>query len=524
YLDKFNCSECHLANQEPVTVVGVKFAKGEKMSSPEHPDCFKCHSDKKTKNSAEPYAADCQGCHLDYNNPKKGQLKKGQEPPAHAVSFFVRQVVEPVAPNKPFNHEDHSSDGAVKGVSINNGIKGNVSNQTKECMSCHLTGMTAEKRADFFYDAKTKANQPVINGCKDCVPVNGCLNCHERYTSQKIAGVAKLEMSKCTYCHSIPMMKERAASGLPPASHLAAAPGTTPSTTPATPKPETKPETKPAPKPEKPEAKPAPAASAPKTEPPKAEVKPAPKPEAKPETKQEAKAEMKPATPVPKPEPLKQAAATPAPAANNPAPASPPAAAGSSQQKLPGALKLGDLKVSQVWGQDAKWGVVDFDHSTHIKPTYAERCEICHHTNKDAKNEVVAKCISCHLESGNAKNPKSKGGEEVDVKLAYHGDANNTSNNAGCIVCHQRFKENKADANAPTKCAECHALKGASLRPGGRWASSEKLMMTAAYETWYPQARKTAAMMDERGGSNDLSWAEQFKAVLMIWLTLESVI
>ena len=770
YLDKFNCSECHTANNAPVTIITAKFDKGVKMSNPEHPSCFTCHFDEKTVTKKNPtYALNCVGCHADMNPKPDAKGKKPPTPPATAVHFLVRKIVEPVAPEKPFSHEDHSSDGAVKGVSINNGVKGKISNQTKECMSCHLTGLTAEKRADFFLDPKTKTAQPVINGCTDCAPVNGCLNCHQRNTSQKIEGTVKLETSKCLLCHSLPMMKARAASGLPPASHLglpaappspavtiyaltagnklvsfdsktpgtlknsvaiaglqpnetivgmdfrpangqlyavgstsrvylvnlttgvatasgppftaalngkafgvdfnpvpdrirvvsdadqslrlhpdtgavggtdtplAYAPGdpnagqnpnvvsvaytnsvagakattlygldsnldilvrqgspdgapispntgqlftigklgvditdvsgfdiastsgtayltltpsgakssslylvnlTTgaatlvgaiggseairdlavevpkPPPAPAGPAPATKPEAKPETKPEAKPAAPAPKPEPPKTEPPKPEVKqataPAPKPEA-----------PKPAAPAP--EPPKQVTPTPsAPAAPKP---DPPKQAAGSGQKQPAQLKLGDPKESKEWGLDAKWGLVDFDHTTHIKPTYAERCEICHHTNKDAKNETVAKCISCHLATGSAKNPKSKGGDEVDVKLAYHGDPGNTANNAGCIVCHQRYKENKPDANAPTKCGECHAPKQGSL-----WflrqdkiaeQSSEKLLMTAPAKSWYPHPRQSAAV-DSPGLA--VSLFDELKLAAFTWLRLTHLI
>jgi hypothetical protein len=747
YLDKFNCSECHTANTEPVTILGQKFSKGEAMSSPSHPSCFTCHFDEKTVTKKSPtFALNCVGCHADLK-PAKGKA------PDPAVLFFKRKVVEPVAPEKPFSHEDHSSDGAVKGVSINNGVKGKISNQTKECMSCHLTAMTAEKRADFFLDPKTKAAQPAINGCADCVPVNGCLNCHQRNTSQKIEGAVKLETSRCTFCHSVPMMKAKAASGLPPASHLglpptppltiyaltasnklasfdARTPGTLKNTVaitglqpgetisgidyrpangqlyalgstsrvysinPATgaataagaaftpplngktfgvdfnPVPDrirvvsdadqslrlhpdtgavggtdtalayaagdpntgkdpnvvsvaytnnvagTKvttlfgidstldilvrqgsPDGAPispnsgqlftigklgvdatdatgfdiasatgtawaalttagaknsslytinlttgaatlagaiggneiirdiaveAPKPATPPAAPAPAPARPAPAP---ETKPAtpapatPKPEPPKET---PKAETKPAAPAQTavvntpPAPKPESATAPKPEPPKQPAASAPAAAPASAAKLPTQLKLGDPKESKVWGQDAKWGVVDFDHTTHIKPTYAERCETCHHTNKDAKVETVPKCVSCHLEPGNPKNPKSKGGDEVDVKLAYHGDPNNTSNNAGCIVCHQRFKENKPDANAPTRCAECHALKQAQLRPRWPGQKAEKLWMTAAYESWYP-LRREAVTNTPNDGAESLSWFAGLKATVALW-------
>ncbi len=774
YLDKFNCSECHTANHAPVTIISAKFDKGVKMSNPEHPSCFTCHFDEKTINKKNPtFALNCIGCHADLNPKPDAKGKKPPTPPAPAVHFLVRKVVEPVAPEKPFSHEDHSSDGAVKGVSINNGVKGKISNQTKECMSCHLTGMTADKRADFFLDPKARTSQPAINGCADCAPVNGCLNCHQRNTSQKIEGAVKLETSKCLFCHSLPMMKAKAASGLPPASHLGLPPvpaatiyavtsgnklvsfdsktpgaikspvaitGLQPNETLAgidfrpangqlyavgstsrvylinvtsgvataagaaftpplngkafgvdfnpvpdrirvvsdadqslrlhpdtgavggtdmplayaagdpnagqnpnvvsvaysnniagtktttlygldsnldilvrqgspdgapispntgqlftigklgvditevtgfdiasasgmayltltspgakssslytvnlttgaatlvgaiggteavrdlaveVPKPATPPPapaappaaTKPEPKPEVKPVTPAPKPEAPKSEATKPEVKPAiPAPAPKPEA---PKVET-PKVETPKPEPPKPATpSAPAPAAPATKPEPPKQAAG-SMQKQPTQLKLGDPKESKEWGLDAKWGLVDFDHSTHIKPSYAQRCEICHHTNKDAKNEMVAKCVTCHLATGNPKNPKSKGGDEVDVKLAYHGDPGNTANNAGCIVCHQRYKENKPDANAPTKCGECHALKQSSL-----WLlrqdkiaerSTEKLLMTATAESWYPQPRKAAAT---GSAGHAVSLFDELKLAAMTWLALAHLI
>lgn len=520
YLDKFDCSQCHMVNKEPVTVVAAKFDKGTVMSSPSHPQCFTCHFDEKTITKKNPtYALNCIGCHADMNPKPDAKGKKPPKPPAQAVHFFVRQVIDPVTPEKPFSHEDHSSDGTVKGVSINNGVKGKVSNQTKECLSCHLTGMTAEKRADFFLDPKTKAAQPVINGCKDCAPVNGCLNCHQRNAAQKIEGAVKLETSKCTYCHSVPMMKAKAASGLPPASHLGqtAAPATsaTPATpTPATPKPDTKPPAKPAATTTKPEPKPPAPANKPEV---KAEPKPAPattstvQPSAKPDNPPPAASPS-----VSKTEPPKQATVTP-PATPVLTPTNPPAAA-TTRQPLPTQMKLGDPKVSKEWGLDAKWGLVEFDHTTHVKPSYAERCEVCHHTNKDARNEAVAKCTSCHLAVGNPKNPQSKGGEEVDVKLAYHGDPANEKNNAGCIVCHQRTKETKPDANAPTKCAECHELKNAGLRWPPMHDSSEKTSLTPGYDLWYPQSHPATVIRTARPAQ--VTWVEACSLSLRLWLTL----
>src|SRR4030095_10037687 len=121
------------------------------------------------------------------------------------------------------------------------------------------------------------------------------------------------------------------------------------------------------------------------------------------------------------------------------------------------------------WNRHAKWGEVNvFDHTTHIKPSYAERCEVCHHTNKDAKGELVLKCVSCHLEIGNAKNPKNKAGDEIDVEIAYHGNPDNQSNNAGCIECHKRARDKNPGSKAPVKtpCSGCHTEKQARLDLG----------------------------------------------------------
>jgi hypothetical protein len=132
-------------------------------------------------------------------------------------------------------------------------------------------------------------------------------------------------------------------------------------------------------------------------------------------------------------------------------------------------VRLGDTKDSPYWGLHAKWGVVEnFDHGTHSKPTYAERCETCHHTNKDAKIELVPKCVSCHKDPGNAETVKNKAGEEIPVEIAYHGNPDNETNLAGCIECHRRYRDNHPDSRAPIKspCSGCHTEKQASLRPG----------------------------------------------------------
>jgi class III cytochrome C family protein len=260
--------------------------------------------------------------------------------------------------------------------------------------------------------------------------------------------------------------------------------------------------------PKQPEPTPAPT---PAPEPSKPETAPAASPTPEPAATTAAAAEPKPAeaTPPPKAEP------TPAPPKPEPAPeppkndvaaaapaaAAPPAAAAAGggkgklsasgvaykafpgkgkaqvQPKLP---KLGDTKESPEWGLDEKWGVVEnFDHEAHTQPKYSKSCEDCHHTSTDTRAEMalgmVPNCYFCHLATGKPDNAKNKNGDEVDVKIAYHGNPDNTTNNAGCIECHRRYYDTNPDAEkkAPTStCAGCHAEKSAwfdrNRRPGSR--------------------------------------------------------
>jgi hypothetical protein len=340
-----------------------------------------------------------------------------------AVHQFVRQIV--TVETKPFSHKTHEKE---------------LGKDTKTCLECHATGKTANKRTDFFgEDKKTKQKQPLVSNC---------IQCHDKEAQQKIGDTVKLENSKCLFCHKLDTIQARAASGLPPLSHFGKKAAPTP--TPA-PKLETKPETKPEAKPEtKTETKPAPTAPKPES------------PAAKPEP--------------PKPEPAKPEAAKPAPSST-----AEPAAA---SRALPTKLVLGDPKVSPHWGRDR--GVVAFDHTTHIQPAYAERCEVCHHTNKDARKEAVPKCVECHKEEGHPGNAKNKAGEPIDVKTAYHGSPDNENNNAGCIECHKRYYDRNPDRErkGPTsKCADCHAEKQAILRPSWlrAWAWTRHALRLAGH-------------------------------------------
>jgi len=132
-----------------------------------------------------------------------------------------------------------------------------------------------------------------------------------------------------------------------------------------------------------------------------------------------------------------------------------PAHAATLQGPPTGKIVLGDPSVSPAFGHDKKWGPVkNFDHGTHSQASYATSCEQCHHTNKNAKTEAVKKCSECHKEEGNEKNPSMPSGDEATIMDAFHGNPNNTSNNAGCITCHKKM------GKGPTSCTDCHEKKG----------------------------------------------------------------
>jgi hypothetical protein len=130
-----------------------------------------------------------------------------------------------------------------------------------------------------------------------------------------------------------------------------------------------------------------------------------------------------------------------------------------SKNQPTGSLMLGrkdDPVAGKIWGQEKP--PAPFNHANHVKPNYAANCEVCHHTNTDAKAEGVLRCVACHKESGNEKNPTTEGGDEIDIKLAYHGSEDNEKNQAGCIACHKRKNAE------PTGCSGCHS-GSASVAP-----------------------------------------------------------
>jgi hypothetical protein len=427
--DNFECVGCHVQNKEAVKIGGIDFKPGDKELSPGHAECFVCHFNEKEVGAKRPsFATNCVGCHS-LTQKQKGT---GSE---HSVLWFARQIVttetsktgatvpgikgKPV-PVKAFNHQHHD--------------KGTVtaSSDTKNCLECHATGKTAVKRSDFFaVYAKTQEKQP---------RAQSCIECHNSEMQKKIEGAMTLEKSPCIFCHALPTIRQRATQGIamPPPDHFpkpktpaTGAPATAPKPTTTTPAGTTPAATNPAP------------------------TRPTPTPATKPA-----------ATPTPTPKPAAPATETKPPSTT--ATTSAPAA---GRKPTPtGIVKLGDPKESPYWGQHSKWGVVEnFDHTTHSTPKYAERCETCHHTNKDAKAELVPKCISCHKDAGNKETVKNKGGEEITVEIAYHGNPDNSSNNAGCIECHKSYRDKNPDSKAPIKspCASCHTEKTASIRQDG---------------------------------------------------------
>ncbi len=438
--NKFECAACHTANAAPVTVAKISFAAGVKMSAPGHPECFVCHSDPKIVSPPKPdkpnpkntFATNCTGCHADVaKSPKDNRPVSGSETNVH---WFARQIVNTeLNPPKtgaksplPFSHKTHD-DAIGKSVS--------------DCLSCHATAKTANTLKDFYLeDRKTKEKQPTALGCVEC---------HKKEMQAKIEGPVTIETAKCNYCHALTTIKAYGAKGIamPPPSHFGKK-AIQPAPAPATAAPTEQP-VKPAPTPT-PAKTPTPAPV--KTPMPQAQT-----PVVTSTTAQASTTVTAPTSAPPKPSP-----------APTPVPAQPPVVAAAAKPAPSGIIRLGDPKESPHWGQHDKWGVVEnFNHGNHIKPTYSQSCQDCHHTNKDARVEAVLKCISCHKETGHA-DTESKGGG-VEVKDAYHGIAgsSNTKNKAGCIECHKTYRDEKnADTKAPIKeCISCHTEKQAWLDP-----------------------------------------------------------
>lgn len=423
--DNFECVACHADNMEPTKVAGKEFAKGVKERAPGHQECFVCHFDEKEVDKKSPtFATNCVGCHTLNNKPQGTGSQK-------AVLWFNREIINTefnksqpknapnAKPNPPFNHEAHMAD-------YDNTKDKRYQQGTQSCLICHENGKTATERSEFFDEfKKTMSRQP---SATSCVP------CHKAEMQKKIEAPVTIETAKCSVCHNLQTIKEREAKGiqLPPPSHFKQPP----------PPPDTLAANK----------KTAKAASAP----------------AKPTDSvylllhPDATAP----TPSPGPEPGKEDAGADAGGDLPPD----PAFAGPRKPDPTGIVNLGETSrqpFGDQWGQHAKWGVVaNFNHKDHTQPKYSDKCEDCHHTNKDAKNEVVVACLHCHQSSDNPITAKRGGG--VSVEDAYHGvPDSDKAPRAGCVECHARYKDKHPDSKAPIKspCSGCHTEKTARLDP-----------------------------------------------------------
>ncbi len=237
--NKYECAACHVMNHTQVTVSKIDFAPGLKMSSPGHPECYICHLDPKIvtppkKDKPDPknsFATNCTGCHQSAGKPiKDGRPVKGSEP---APLWFVRQIINtelnPIKPGiespLPYSHKTHIEA---------------VGKAVPDCLSCHVTGKSANTRSDFYLeDRKTKERQPLVWSCIDC---------HKKEMQTKIEGAVTIESAKCNYCHALQTIRGFGAIGiqLPPPNHFFKKPAATPTPTPTpTPAPPPTPAAKP---------------------------------------------------------------------------------------------------------------------------------------------------------------------------------------------------------------------------------------------------------------------------------------
>jgi hypothetical protein len=94
-------------------------------------------------------------------------------------------------------------------------------------------------------------------------------------------------------------------------------------------------------------------------------------------------------------------------------------------------------------------GGVNFDHAAHQK-LVGDKCDTCHHASKPEKpmKAKQEKCQTCHEKTATAP-------MKTNAKAAFH-DA--MAKKGVCVDCHA--KEVAAGKKAPTKCNECHTVKG----------------------------------------------------------------
>jgi len=94
-------------------------------------------------------------------------------------------------------------------------------------------------------------------------------------------------------------------------------------------------------------------------------------------------------------------------------------------------------------------GGVNFDHAKHQK-FVGDKCDTCHHASKPEKamKAKQEKCQNCHTKTATAP-------MKTNTKAAFH-DA--MAKKGTCVDCH--VKEAAAGKKVPTKCNECHNVKG----------------------------------------------------------------
>jgi sRNA-binding protein len=94
-------------------------------------------------------------------------------------------------------------------------------------------------------------------------------------------------------------------------------------------------------------------------------------------------------------------------------------------------------------------GGVNFDHAAHAK-LVGDKCDTCHHASKPEKamKAKQEKCQTCHEKAATAP-------MKTNAKAAFH-DA--MAKKGVCVDCH--VKEGAAGKKVPSKCNECHNVKG----------------------------------------------------------------
>ncbi len=406
--DSFECAACHDVNQQPVTIGGVQFAEGVKERAPGHKECFVCHfNEQEVNKKSATFATNCAGCH-NLNKKDKGT---GSE---LAALWFDREIV-----NTEFNPAKPSQNPGQK-------LKPSKPSANSRGLRAQRAQSPAQKPKlpePFNHQAHMSSYDDNLEGepfgsikKPFSQGTQSCLICHETgktantrsdfYAEFRKTMNKQPAASSCVPCHKSEMQKTIGGAVTLESAQCV-----------------------------------------------------------KCHALQTIKARK--GVALPPPSHFKLPKPTPAPTPLKPPtplePAQPPITTPSGPVKPTpmGIIRLGDPKKSDQWGQHAKWGVVEnFDHGRHIQPKYSERCDDCHHTNKNAEVEEVLTCLTCHKGLDHPDTANRGGG--VNVKDAYHG-VPGSAIKAGCIECHKRYVEKNPDSTAPANCIGCHTEKMARL-------------------------------------------------------------